>query len=244
MSVNIIKGSLNAVLSTVEISRKFMVGFAPVYTLIISLSGNSASALTYNTFAVIFAEVISVFISTYIVDIVGVFFCLGISFSINENINVNKFTSAVNRTINTIIGLSASAFTGFLSLKNILSVSVDKVSVRSIRFLISSFVPVIGSAISEAYSSLLGSINLIKSSVAIVGILVTVIINTPIITETLIYYLSFNFLSYLSDSLLIPKVGNVFRIFATGIRTLLIICVFQVFIMIITTGIVLSVKSG
>ena len=244
MSVNVISDSLNTVVSVLQTSGKFMLSFAPVYTLIISMSGNTASALTYNTFAVFFAEIISTVISTGAIDFIGCYFCLGISFSMNESINVGKFTTTVNRIINTFLGFIASVFTGYLSLRNILSVSVDRVSVRSIRFLISSLIPVVGSSISEAYSSLLGSINLIKSSVAIVGILVILIINTPIVIETLAYYISFNILSYTSDILSANKTGDIFRIFSRGIRILLLLCIFEMFIMIISIGIILSVKSG
>ena len=243
-AVNIVKDSIGSMVSVLQSSGKFMLGFAPIYTLIISLSGNTASALTYNTVAVFIAEFVSSVISFISVDLIGLYFCLGISFSMNENINLSRFTSVVGRVVSIGLGLIASTFTGFLSLKNILSVSVDRVSVRSIRFLISSLIPIVGSSISDAYSSLLGSINLIKSSIAIVGILVIVIINTPIIIETLTYYLAFNFLSYTADILSANKTGDIFRVFSCGIRILLLLSVFEMFILIITTGIMLSVKGG
>lgn len=244
LSVGVIENSLNAVVSVLDLSGKFMLGFAPVYTLIISLSGNAASALTYNTVALFIAEVISKIITSTAVDLIGVYFCLGISFSLNDTLNVGRFSSVVNRLVSTSLGLIASVFTGYIGLKNILSVSVDRVSVRSIRFLISSLIPVVGSSISDAYSSLIGSINLIKGSVAIVGILVVLILNTPIILENLVYYISFNLLSYISDILLAGKVGEVFRIFSAGMRILLLLCIFEVFVLIISVGIALSVKGG
>lgn len=243
-SVGVIEGSLGAVVSVLDLSGKFMLGFAPIYTLIISLSGNAASALTYNTVALFIAEIISKIITSGAIDLIGVYFCLGISFSLNETINMGRFTSVINRFVSTALGLLASVFTGYLGLKNILSVSVDRVSVRSIRFLISSVIPIVGSAISDAYSSLIGSINLIKGSVAIVAILVILILNIPIIIENLIYYISFNLLSYVSDILLAKKVGDVFRVFTCGMRILLLLCIFEVFVLIISVGIALSVKGG
>ena len=243
-SVGVIESSISAVVSVLDLSGKFMLGFAPIYTLIISLSGNPASALTYNTIALFIAEIISKIITSGAIDFIGVYFCLGISFSLNDTINIGRFTSVVNRFISTFLGLIASIFTGYLGLKNILSVSVDRVSVRSIRFLISSVIPVVGSAISDAYSSLIGSINLIKGSVAIVAILVILILNIPIIIENLIYYISFNLLSYVSDILLAKKVGDVFRVFTCGMRILLLLCIFEVFVLIISVGIALSVKGG
>ena len=244
LAVNVVKDSISAVASVLQTSGKFMVGFAPIYTLLISLSGNAASALTYNTIAVFLAEFISSVLSFASIDLIGMYFCFGISFSMNENINIGRFTSVIGRVAGIGLGLISSVFTGFLSLKNILSVSVDRVSVRSIRYLISSLIPVVGSSISDAYSSLIGSINLIKSSVAIVGILVIVIINTPVLIETLVYYIAFNLLSYIADILSEGRIADVFRMLICGIRILLLICVFEMFILIITTGIMLSLKNG
>lgn len=243
LSVNIIADVLSATISVLKVSGTFMLSYIPIYTLIITLSGNAASALTYNSFLIVFAEVISSAISHLLPDIIGVIFCLIISFSLNEGINITRLTNAVNKTVSIFLGVVAGVFTGFLSIKNILSVSVDSVSVKSIRFLISSLIPIIGSSISDAYSSIIGSINLIKGSVAIVGIFVILIINIPVLVETLIYYLSFTAMSYLSDSFSGVRVGETLRGIACAVRILMLLCVFEMFILIISTGIMLSLKG-
>ncbi|MBO5937641.1 MAG: hypothetical protein J6Q79_08560 [Clostridia bacterium] len=244
LCVNTISDTLSSVVSVLQMSGKFMLSFVPIYTLIISLSGNPAGALTYNTFIVAFAEFISYVITSGVTDMLGVFFSLSISFSLNSAINVSRLISALNKAFTFILGLMASLFSGILSIKSILSASIDSVSVKGIRFLLGSLIPVIGSSISDAYSSLIGSINIIKGSVAVIGILVVVIINTPIIFETLAYCISFNILSYLADSLSASRVGDILRCFSCGIRVLLLVCVFEMFILIISTGILLSVKNG
>lgn len=244
LSVKSVSVSMSAVISTLEMSGKFMLSFVPIYALIISLGGNPSTALTYNTFVIGFAEILSSFITGGITDFLGVFFCLGISFSFNGGINTGRIISAVNKIFNTVIGFVSSVFTGFLSLKSILSSSVDSLSIKSIRFVIGSMIPVIGSSISDAYSSLLGSINLIKGSVAIVGILVIIIINIPIIFETLTHYISFTLLSHIAESVSADRCSDVLKCFACGIRMLLLVCIFEMFILIISTGILLSVKNG
>lgn len=243
ISVNIIKGSLTAACSVLKLSGNFMLSFIPIYTMVISLAGNAASALTYNTLLIAFAEFLSSVISFFSADFLGVFFCLSISFSMNESVNTGRFISGINKCVSIALGLLSGLFTGFLSIKNVLCASIDSVSVKGIRFLISSLIPVVGSSISDAYSSFIGSINLIKGSVAVVGILVVVIINLPIILETLIYYISFTVLSYISDSISANRAGEAIRCFACGVRILLLLCVFEMFILIISTGIMLSLKG-
>lgn len=244
IAVKATSASLSAVVSVLQTSGKFMMSFVPIYTFIVSLSGNPASALTYNTLVIVFAEFISYILTSGLTDMLGAFYCLSISFTLNGNINISRMISAINKFVSITLGLTASLFSGFLSIKNILSVSLDGISVKSIRFLIGSLIPVVGSSISDAYSSLLGSINIIKGSVSVIGILVIIIINTPIIFETLTYYVMFSMLSYVADAVLATKAGDVLKCFACGIRILLLLCVFEMFILIISTGILLSVKNG
>lgn len=244
LTVNIIKSGISSVLSVLKLSAGFMASFVPVYTLLISLAGNTASALTYNTLVMGFAQGISAFLSLGAVDLMGMFFCLSVSFSMNSAVDLNRFISIVNKSVSLILGLIASLFTGFLSVKNILSAGIDSVSVRSMRFLISSLIPIVGSSISDAYSSLLGSINLIKGSVAVIGILVILIINLPIILETLIYYAGLSCIGYAAESLGSPRTAGTLRCFSCGVRILLLLCVFEMFLLIISTGIMLSVKGG
>lgn len=244
LMVDTISATLSSVVSVLQMSGKFMLSYVPIYTLIISLSGNPAGALTYNTFIIAFAEFISYIITSCITDILGIFFSLSVSFSLNSAVNVSKLISALNKAFSLALGLLASLFSGLLSIKSILSASVDSLTVKGIRFLLGSLIPVIGSSISDAYSSLIGSINIIKGSVAVIGILVVIIINTPVIFETLAYYISFNILSYIADSMSASRAGDILRCFACGIRVLLLVCVFEMFILIISTGILLSIKSG
>lgn len=243
LSIDIVAETVSATVSVLKLSGSFMLSFVPIYTLIISLSGNAAAALTYNSLIMAFGEVLSSVIAYILPDLSGLLLCLIISFSLNESINISRLINFVNKTVSVFLGLFAGAFTGFLSLKNILSASLDSVSVKSVRFLISSLIPVIGSSISEAYSSLLGSINLIKGSVAFVGIIVILIINLPVLAEALIYYLSFTALSYLSDGFSGVRAGECLRGIACALRILMLLCVFEMFILIISTGIMLSLKG-
>lgn len=244
MAVNTVSVTLSAVVSVLEVSGQFMLSFVPIYTLIISLSGNPTSALTYNTFVIAFAEIISSFLTSGITDFLGVFFCLGISFSFNSTVNIGRIISAINKAFSVTVGLLASLFTGFLSIKSILSVSVDSLSVKGIRFLIGSMIPIVGSSISDAYSAFLGSINLIRGSVAVIGILVIAIINIPVIFEALIHYISFSLLGYVADSVSAKRAGDILKCFSCGMRILMLVCIFEMFIMIISTGVLLSVKNG
>lgn len=243
-TVDRINDFLNCTVSAMELNGRFMLSFIPVFTLLVSLSGNPASALTYNSFVLFFCEVISVIIDKFLVLLIGVFFALSISFSFNGNLNSGRFVNAVNKGISIALGFTASMFTGFLSLKNVLAYSTDSLSVKGIRFMLSSLVPVIGPSLSDAYTSVLGSINLMKSSLAVIGVLALIIINIPALTEGIIYFFLISVLSGVCEIFGLSRASEFLRSFSSSIKILLLFCLFQLFILIISMGIMLTLKGG
>ena len=235
---------INCTVSAMELNGRFMLSFIPVFTLLISLSGNPASALTYNSFVLFFCELMSFAIDKLLVLFIGAYFALSISLSFNGSFNLGRFVNAINKGINFLLGLTASVFTGFLSLKNVLSYATDSLSVKGIRFMLSSLIPVIGTSLSDAYSSVLGSINLMKSSLAVVGIFALVIINIPALTEGLIYFFLISVLSGVCEMFSLNRAAEFLRSFSGCVKILLLFCLFQLFILIISMGIMLSLRGG
>lgn len=234
---------VNCTVSAINMNSKLMLSFVPAFTLLISLSGKPSSALTYNSLVLFFCELMSAFINKIYLGIIGAYFSLSIAFSLNSNVNLNRFVNCVNRCVNLILGFCASMFTGFLSLKNILSYSTDSLSVKGVKFLISSLIPVIGSSLGEAYSAVLGSINLMKGTLGVIGIFALVLINIPPLCEGVIHYGLMSLLSCFAEMLGLFRVSETLRCFSSCVRILLLVCLFQVFILLISTGVMLSLKG-
>lgn len=244
MLVDEINLCLSSALSLLKLNGSFMLSFVPIYAVVIAAAGNPATALTYNTVVLGYAELISAVINYGLVDIIGCFFCLSIGFSVNRNINFARFISTVNRFVSFILGLVSSVFASVLTVKGIFASSADSVTAKGIRFTIGSLIPVIGSAISEAYSTLLGSIGVLKNSVAIIGILAVVLINIPVVAELLIINIGLNSLSFICELYDCTELSDVLKAFACGIKIIGLLVIFEAFILIITTAIMLTVKGG
>lgn len=244
VTVGKISSFLSCVLSAMALNGKLMLSFIPVFALLVSLSGNGAAALTYNSLLLFFCECISFFLDNIFVSVVGAYFCLSIGFSFNPGINLNRFINGANRIFSLVLGFSATLFTGVLSLKSVFSAATDSLSVRGVRFLLGSLVPVIGPSLSEAYSSVLGSINLMKSSFCLLGIAGLVIISIPALTEGVIYFFLMTVLSCFAEVAGLYRVSELFRSLASCVKLMLLVCLFQVFILIISMGIMLTLRGG
>ncbi len=235
---------ISSALSLLKMNGNFMLSFVPVYAISIAVSGNPATAVTYNTIVMGFGQTLSAVINYGFVDLIGCFFCLSIGFSVNSNINFSRFLNAVNRFITFALGLISTVFASVLSVKGIFSSATDSVAAKSIRFAIGSLIPVIGSSISESYSTLIGSIGILKNSVAVIGLIAVVLINLPVITEIVLFNVLLNILSFISEILDCKEVSDLLKAFACGVKIIGLLIVFEAFILIISTALMLTLKGG
>ena len=243
MSSEIINSVLNSLLASMKTGGDFMLAFIPIYTVILSLSGNVSAAITYNSLTFAFAQGISAFINNFAVDLIGLYFALSIAFSMNRSMKLSRFVATVNKISATVLGFFASTFATMLSVRGLLSVAVDSASSKSIKFLLSSLIPIVGSSISDAYASVLGSINVIKGSVAFIGIIVILIITVPPIIESVVYCACFSVLSYLCDIADFSELSDVLKSFSSGVRIVVLMSIFEMFILTVSTGIMLTAKG-
>ena len=239
-----LRNTIAPAVSVMKITNSFIVSYIPVLTLILSFSGSGASAVLFNTSVVGICELMSFIINGVLVDFIGLFICVVTAFSMNDSMRASRIISAVNRLFTVIMTSAGALFSGILTVKNVMAASVDSLSVRGIRFVLSSFIPVIGSSISEAYSSVLGSINLIKGSAVVIGILAVAIINVPVIAELFMYYISFSALGYFSEICCTDKASGIFRMCASVTRIFMALIIFEIFILVISTGLIITIKNS
>ena len=235
---------LNIAVTAVESINRLTASYVPIYAGIIAVSGNPAGAATYNSLSLLLAEGVSAFSAKLLVPFVGAVLCLTIAFSMSKAVNCNRFLSAAGRVSNVALGVAAAFFTGFISFKNVLSFAADNASSKGVRFLVSSLIPVVGSAMSDAYSAFASSINLIKGSVAVVGICAVFASCFPAVSQLLLYYFSFSLLSFSAEILGQNEVSSLFKGFSLAVKILTLVLIYEMFIMIISTGLMLNLKGG
>lgn len=243
ISINCLSPAINSMISVLSLSGNFIKGYIPIFAGIIALSGKPSSALTYNTVTLAAAEILSSAANEYAVFVIGAFVCLSIGFSFSHNIDIDRFTRAFHRIISIVFGFCASVFASLLTVRGTISASVDSASVKSVRYLISTMIPVVGSSISEAYSSILGSIGLIKGSVAVIGIFSALIINIPALVQGLLYYTLMNILSVTGIALDCKRLSGFYSSLCCALKFILLLIVFEVFLLVISTGLMLSFRE-
>lgn len=230
--------------NTIHAFSDFMLAYIPVFTSIVASSGAPASAIGYNTSVFALAQIISSITTYILLPFIGAFLSLSIVGSINPQFKINGLTSFVKKAVVIILSLSTTVFLGLFSMQNMITGSTDNLSMKTAKFLSGSFVPVVGSALGDAFSSVMACLSVIKSSIGGFAILVCIISFIPPILTTLFFILTTSMTSALADFFKVSSINGIMSATKDALSIILSFLISISVIIIITTALMLKLGSS
>lgn len=189
------------------------------------------------------AEAVSQLSSMFFVPLTGLIMMVTLLSSVSDNVNSAKIISLLKKIISIVLGVLSTVFVGLVTIKGALASSADSVSVKGIKLLAGNTIPIVGGAIGDAYTSVLGSLNLIKGTVGAFGIFAIAAVNIPVITEMLLWMIAVNICSALCGLLGEENAAKVLDGVSGVLSLTNTITVFSAVVFILSTGIILSLRS-
>lgn len=245
--LNIIKPLSFAVTSSVSaisVSGKFMLVLIPVITGVVSASGNPTLAVSFQSIAFVSAQLIALFATEVIVPIVGVILSLDIVGSLIPGFSLSSFTDVIKKSITTILSFCATVFVSFLGLKAGMANTADTLMARGMKLVISSAVPVIGGALSEAYSGVVGNMMLVKSTIGVFGIGAIALITLPSCVQLIVWILALKISSGIAAMFEQRPISDLLKAVSSSLVLLNVTVVFVAVLFIISTSLILVLKAG
>lgn len=235
---------INSASSVIEISSNLMMAYIPIMVVIMASSGHVVSSGSYYSMMIATGEGVGQLSSKIIVPFLNMFLGLSITSSISPDINLSGFTTIISKVIKWLLGFAMTVFTAVLSFKQIITTSLDNVSTRAVRFTLNSFIPIVGSALSDAYKTVQGSIGLLKSGVGVFVILSVAVIFLPVILQSLMWIITLWIGKSTAEVLNVSQVAKLLESITTVFSTLLaiVLCIMSIYI--ISTAIVLIIGGG
>lgn len=245
--LNIIKPLSFAVtssVSSISVSGKFMLMLIPVITGVVSASGNPTLAVSFQSIAFVSAQLIALFATEVIVPIVGVILSLDIVGSLIPGFSLSSFTDVIKKSITTILSFCATVFVSFLGLKAGMANTADTLMARGMKLVISSAVPVIGGALSEAYSGVVGNMMLVKSTIGVFGIGAIALITLPSCIQLIVWILALKISSGIAAMFEQRQISDLLKAVSSSLVLLNVTVVFVAVLFIISTSLILVLKAG
>ncbi len=236
--------SIKAAVSAIGACAVFEKALIPVLAAVVTVSGNPTVAFSVQGATFAAAEFIGSLSKNFVMPLVGVSGALGVAGAMLPTLRLSAVSEIIRKTMLTVLAASAGLFSGFLALKSLLSVSADSLAVKGVKLAANTFIPVVGGAISEAYTSIIGSLSLLKSAVGIYAIIAFFAIGMPIVINLALWALSMRIACAVSDLLdcrvcseILKNIAFVFSM----VNTLLLL---SMAVFIISAGLVVLIKSG
>ena len=230
---------LTDVITGVKVSNVFINSYLPIMTSIIIASKNPTLAITYNSFSLFLSSIITNVANSILIPVISGMLSFNMISSISFDNYKSKTFKTIRKSVVILLSLFSTVFTGVLTTQSILSYSSDSLVMKGIKFVSGTFIPVVGSNVGDAISSVLSSFVIMKNTLGVFIIIVVILINLPIIVEMLIMYFILEFLSIISSMLGLDSISEIFDNISSIISLLNIIMFFITSLLVISTGIII-----
>lgn len=139
-------------------------------TLLVAVGGITTSSL-FKPIILGAVSIISTLIKDMILPLVFYATVIGIICKISSRIQITKISSLIRQVSTAIIGISLTIFIGIISIQGTMSAKVDGVTMRTAKFAVDKFVPIVGKFLSDVMETVVGCSMVLKNAVGAIGMI-------------------------------------------------------------------------
>ncbi len=162
---------LQQTVSLIEEIGGFFAGFIPMFAAVVAASGKPVSGFLYHGMLFSVVQVFQVVSVQLLLPLTSIYLAICITAAATDKVDVTVLTKSVRSVLLWVMGFLLMLFIAILTVKSFVAASADSVSLRAGRFLLGSLVPVVGSALSDAFTVLQGAFGVVRAAVGAFGIL-------------------------------------------------------------------------
>lgn len=215
----------------------------PIMLTLMASVGANASVSAFQPIVAILSTYIADIFNYFIVPLFTLSFVFSILSNISDNVKLDKFSSFISGVFKWLIGLIFMLFFAIFSIQGITMGSFDGLSIRTTKYTIRSYVPVMGGYLSDGMDIILSSTILIKNSIGLVGVLLIIsTILSPVI-EIAICSLVFKLISAILQPLGSSKLSNFLSSTSKSITILSSSVIAIGFMYLLSMGLMMSVSN-
>ncbi len=248
MIVTIIMTNFSGIVTLVQDTTNNLVAFmqmlVPLLIVLMTYTGSITTSTVLEPIILFLVNFVGNMIQTMIIPLVLVFTSLVIISKISEQVQVDKLAKFLKSGIVWFLGIVLTIFVGVVSLEGTLSSSVDGITAKTTKAVVSSAIPVVGKILGDAVDTVLGCGIVLKNAVGIIGVIIIIGICIMPIIKLAILTISYKLVAVATQAIadskitgLLDEIGDIFKIF------LGILCAIS-FMIIIATALVLKMSNG
>lgn len=143
----------------------------PILLTILTAIGGTSSVGVYQPAVALFSGTIMQIFTLVLMPLFIFSLVFTVISNLSSSVKLEKFSSFFNSLFKWITGAVFTIFMGFLIIQGITAGSLDTVSIRTAKYAIRSYIPILGGYLSEGFNVIMASSILIKNAIGASGLL-------------------------------------------------------------------------
>lgn len=161
-------------------------GMIPLSGVLYAMGGNITGAATGSAAMSIFLAISEFVGGELLFPTVGACLALACVPVFAPGLNVRSLSSCIKRTFTFCLGFLMMMMSALLALRSGLAAKADSVSARTVKYVASSVIPVVGGSIADSLRTVGASVEYLRTTVGVAGILLVVLLLVPVLVNVLV----------------------------------------------------------
>lgn len=199
--------AVNTALTGIAVLMDSMTG---VMAVMYGLTGNIVGGSSSVTVLMLVLQIIRVVNDKILMPLILVCFGVSVVSGFGFNFGLNEFGRVVKRAVTVLCALSGAVVCAVLVYQSVISRSADNAALRSVRFASASFVPIVGSALSESAATVISALSAVRSAAGIGGVIAVLAAVIPSVVTVVFCKLCMYASSFICRTLGVEKTAGFF----------------------------------
>lgn len=247
--VTLIMSNFTEIIKLIKETANNLVGFInllmPLLLTLMVYTGNITTSSVLEPIVLFISNFIGNIIVDALIPIVLIIVVFSIISKISDRVQVEKISKFLKSGVVWFLGIVLTIFVGVVSLEGTLSSSVDGVTAKTAKAVVSSVIPVVGKVLGDVVDSVLGCGVILKNAVGVVGVIVIIgICILPVLkiaTLSIMYSLASAVVQPVADDKIVKLLDEMSGVFKL---LLAILCSLSVILIIGVTLVIKISNSG
>lgn len=208
----------------------FMSALLPVLVIMLGAVGGFTQVATMDPIIMGATLIIPRIYINLILPLILISFVLDFTNNISTDYKIGNLCKLIKQSTIWIQGIILTIFIGILTVRGISSSTIDAVTLKTAKYAIDNFIPIVGKAFSDAIASVAGYALIIKNAVSSIGLLIIILLMiypvVKLILISFVYKLTAAVIEPISDKRIVSSIES-----AGNSLILLMSCVLSISLM-------------
>lgn len=221
--VTIVMGNFSDIINLVKETTVNLVGFMntliPVLISLMLYTGSATTTSILEPIILFMINFIGNLIQDILIPVILIITSISVVSKISDKIQIEKISKFLKSSTTWLLGIILTVFVGVVSLEGTLSSSVDGITAKTAKTIVSSSIPVVGKILGDVVDSVLGCGVILKNAVGFLGVIIIIGICILPILKLAVLTFSYKLVASISEVIadakivkLLDEISEIFKI--------------------------------